>query len=204
VLTCPLVRFIGELGVGLHPEMAGLDVAEEHGEGLVGVGAEQAAQLLSDGLAPTRAQEGNGGDGQEGLIEAGSGFGPRLERAGIGGQDRKLTLQPLLPFGGGLLEQLEDLARLHAQGTQSAAVTDDAVGDAAVTGKVGEELLLEDRRKRILDVGGEGLLPEVLQDGRDLQRRREKGGEETEAFFDLTSEFLGRSHPRRPLLPQEA
>ena len=69
--------------------------------------------------------------------------------------------------------------------TKGATMTDDAVRDCAITRKVSEEFFLEQDRQWIVDIRGERLPPESLEDLRGFERGSEEGRKEAEPFFNL-------------------
>src|SRR5262245_25266422 len=82
--------------------------------------------------------------------------------------------------------------------TKGATMTDDAVRDCAITRKVSEEFFLEQDRQWIVDIGGERLPPESLEDLRGFERGSEEGRKEAEPFFNLRPDLF--AHSREPRL----
>ena len=68
----------------------------------------------------------------------------------------------------------------------------EAVRNAAIPGENRRDLLLEERRQRVVEVGGPGLMPEVLQDVGMRNSRLEERRHKAEPGLDR-AEKLGRS-----------
>jgi hypothetical protein len=78
-------------------------------------------------------------------------------------------------------------------------VTDDAIRDGAITREVGEEPFLEQNRQWAVDIDGERLPPEGLEDLRSFERGGKERRKKTEAFFDLRLDLFGFfAHWREP------
>src|SRR6266540_2280523 len=93
----------------------------------------------------------------------------------------------------GFSEQRQHIRRRHPQGTKGATVTDDAVRNCAIAREVGEELFLEQSRQQTVDIRGERLPPEVLEDLRSFERRSEEGRKKTEPFFNIRLDLFACS-----------
>src|SRR5262245_57509754 len=100
----------------------------------------------------------------------------------------------------GFCEIRQHLRRCHPQGTKGATVTDDTVRDCAITRKVSEELFPEQDRQRIVDIRGERLPPEGLEDLRGFERGSEEGRNETEPFFNLRPDLFAHSRELRLII----
>lgn len=73
-------------------------------------------------------------------------------------------------------------------------MADNTVRDATETGEIGKESLLKEWRDRIIHIGRECLLPQVLEDTRCIHGRFKKRREKPETFFDLLLYLFTRPH----------
>jgi hypothetical protein len=72
-------------------------------------------------------------------------------------------------------------------------VTDDAVRDGAITREIGEESFLEQNRQGGVDIRGERMSPQDLEDLRSFERGSEERRKKTEPFFNLRFDLFARS-----------
>src|SRR5262249_32535679 len=93
----------------------------------------------------------------------------------------------------GFCEQRQRLRRRHPQRAKGATVADNAVRDCAITRKVGEESFLKQNRQGVVDIRGERLPPEYLEDFRGFERGSEEGREKTEPFFNLRLDLFAQA-----------
>lgn len=73
-------------------------------------------------------------------------------------------------------------------------MADDTIRNVTETGEIGKELFFKEWRDRIIHIGRECLLPEVLEDSRRSHSRVKERRKEPKTFFYLFLYLFTRPH----------
>ena len=163
--------------------------------------AQDVAQRAPRTKGTRRLHEHHRGGAEEAVLEIGARAGPVRCRS-LGFERRQHGFHVPLPGTrrlqepDGLLDGLRRRRRVAGRVTvshQESAVARDAVADLAEAGEIDEEPLLEERRNRIVEIGGLGEIPKPFDQLRRIRRRHEEVGHQAKAAGDFTMEGRGGS-----------